>query len=292
MTARVRIKKHGRGYLGTITVPTYLAGERLGAVTTAGVGWFPADALAAAAHVAERIADDPIVKAIMPPQATAAIAVVKALSQAAQQGPKALQQTYDQVKGPGKARLANALKSSTDAPKADAKPAATATAATDNGKAAAAPSGFYGLPSLADVGAVDPFGLNALKAKAQAQANFGRGAHDNRGSGRGAGFGVRPTANAKLQTSVRTTPRPQDDPNADPNQDPNYDPNAYDPNNPYGYQPQYPPGPYYPPQYADNGYDYAAQVRAAGQQAMRRVTEENELPSYYHEYTDADFGEG
>lgn len=101
---RFRFKVHGSYVIGYLTVPT-----EVGALQVATLGGTKADALMRAATVAQRIVDDPVMAALMPPQAAAAIKAAKALSSAARQGPQALRSLWGRIKGPGKKRLAEAL---------------------------------------------------------------------------------------------------------------------------------------------------------------------------------------
>lgn len=100
----VRFKVKGEYVIGSLRIPT-----DYGAVNVATVGGSKADALMRAATIAKRISEDPVMSAIMPPQAHAAIAASKALSVAAKEGPGALKKLWRRMKGPGKKRLAEAL---------------------------------------------------------------------------------------------------------------------------------------------------------------------------------------
>jgi hypothetical protein len=105
MTARVSLRRHpGGACVAMVDVPT-----ACGAVRVSGVGDFFSDALGAAVKVAARIVDDPVMKAIMPPQATAAIDAVRTIAAAAQHGPDALDEAMSQYTGPGQRRLVQAL---------------------------------------------------------------------------------------------------------------------------------------------------------------------------------------
>ncbi len=101
---RFRFKVKGSYVIGMLTIPT-----EVGAVQVATLGGTKADALMRAATIAQRIADDPVMAALMPPQAQAAISAAKALSAAARQGPKSLKKLWGKIRGPGKKRLAEAL---------------------------------------------------------------------------------------------------------------------------------------------------------------------------------------
>jgi hypothetical protein len=80
-----------------------------GCATVAGVGDDKADALSRAASVAHRIMEDPVMSALIPPQARAAIVAARGLAAAAQRGPRVLKSFWRRIKGPGKKRLAKAL---------------------------------------------------------------------------------------------------------------------------------------------------------------------------------------
>jgi hypothetical protein len=101
---RFRFKVKGGYVIGALDIPT-----DVGSVCVAAVGGSKAEALMRAATIAQRISEDPVMAALMPPQATAAIAAAKALSVAAKRGPAALKSLWSRIKGPGKQRLAAAL---------------------------------------------------------------------------------------------------------------------------------------------------------------------------------------
>lgn len=92
------------GCVGALDIPT-----REGRVTVAVVGDSRADALGRAALIAERIASDPVMSALMPPQALAAIKAAKGLASAAKRGTRTLRRFWGHLHGPGKRRLAAAL---------------------------------------------------------------------------------------------------------------------------------------------------------------------------------------
>lgn len=123
MTARVSIKRHNRGYVGTITVRSD-AHPRIGVsgvgdvgedivVQVGAVGDSGADALLKAGAVVDRIMSDPVMQAILPPQAVVAVKTAKQLASAAKQGGKALKSLWGKIRGKGKKRLAKALAKST-----------------------------------------------------------------------------------------------------------------------------------------------------------------------------------
>lgn len=99
-----RFKLKGGYVIGLLTLPT-----EVGAVQVATLAGSKADALMRAATIAQRISEDPVMAALLPPQAAAAISAAKALSAAARQGPKSLKRLWGKIRGPGKKRLAEAL---------------------------------------------------------------------------------------------------------------------------------------------------------------------------------------
>jgi hypothetical protein len=68
-----------------------------------------ADALARASSLAHRIATDPVMSALMPPQARAAVMAARGLAAAAKRGLPTLKHFWGRLQGPGKKRLARAL---------------------------------------------------------------------------------------------------------------------------------------------------------------------------------------
>jgi hypothetical protein len=101
---RFRFKLKGGYVIGSLSIPT-----ACGAVNVQAVGGSKAQALMRAATIAQRISDDPVMRAMMPPQAQAAILAAKALSVAARAGAPQLKRLWRKLKGPGKRRLAAAL---------------------------------------------------------------------------------------------------------------------------------------------------------------------------------------
>jgi hypothetical protein len=75
----------------------------------AGIGDSRADALARASAIASRIMEDPVMSALIPPQARTAIVAAKGLAAAAKRGVPTLRHFWRRIKGPGKKRLARAL---------------------------------------------------------------------------------------------------------------------------------------------------------------------------------------
>lgn len=102
----VRVRRYGSGYLGTVEVPTDDGSARLRVVADAGS---KAEALARAAAMAEELFKNPIVQAIIPPQAQSAVRSAKLLAAASRGGYKKLRSLWRRLKGPGKKRIAKAL---------------------------------------------------------------------------------------------------------------------------------------------------------------------------------------
>lgn len=103
---RFRFRQHDDCCVGAIDIE--IPGGP-GRMTVAAVGDDRADALGRAALVAERIVSDPIMQALMPPQALVAIKAAKGLSAAAKRGSHVLRHFWGKLKGPGKKRLAAVL---------------------------------------------------------------------------------------------------------------------------------------------------------------------------------------
>lgn len=103
---RFRFKHHGDCVVGAIDIEVPGAPGKL---TLAAVGDDRADALGKAALIAERIASDPVMRALMPPQALVAIKAAKGLSAAARRGSHVLRHFWGKLRGPGKKRLAAVL---------------------------------------------------------------------------------------------------------------------------------------------------------------------------------------
>lgn len=101
---QVRFKHADNGVVGACHIPT-----GIGVITVAGVGDSRTEALARAALVAEKIASDPVLSAIMPPGTLAAIKATKGLAAASAAGIKTLKGFWRGLRGPGKKRLAEAL---------------------------------------------------------------------------------------------------------------------------------------------------------------------------------------
>lgn len=107
-----RFKVHGEYVIGALDLPT-----DVGSLSVRAVGDSKADALVRAAAIADRIAQDPVMSALLPPQATAAIAASKALGVAAKRGLPHLKKVWRSLRGEGKKRLAAVL--ATEAHKLD-----------------------------------------------------------------------------------------------------------------------------------------------------------------------------
>lgn len=98
-------ESRGRGYVAAVKVPAGTA--RLAVVQVAPR---KAQALQAAAAIADRIMRDPVLSAVIPPQAFAAVATAKALGSAASKGSRQLRRLWRRLRGPGSRRLAAALR--------------------------------------------------------------------------------------------------------------------------------------------------------------------------------------
>lgn len=115
MSVRARVRKHDNGaYVGTITIASPNCGGvgdtgGDGVITIGAFGDSKADALHKAALVAERITSDPVLRAIIPPQALLAVAATKKLASAAKGGARLFRSVWKRFKGPGVQRLARAL---------------------------------------------------------------------------------------------------------------------------------------------------------------------------------------
>jgi hypothetical protein len=115
MSARVRIRTVADNvYVGSLTLGCPDAGgvgdsDGDGVITIGAFGDTKADALHKASVIAERIASDPVLQAILPPGTMAAIQATKKLSTAAKRGSKALRSLWRKIRGPGKKRLVKAL---------------------------------------------------------------------------------------------------------------------------------------------------------------------------------------
>lgn len=103
---KVTLRPYGGGFLGCVDMPMSSLPGRVKAIA---LGDSRVDALTNAALVAERIANDPVMQALMPPQAIAAIAAAKGLASAAHQGSDVLKSFWGKLHGPGKKRLAKVL---------------------------------------------------------------------------------------------------------------------------------------------------------------------------------------
>lgn len=80
-----------------------------GIITVGAFGSSQADALHKASLIAERIVNDPIMSAIIPPQARTAILATKKLAGAAKQGSRFFRKMWRRYQGPGIKRVAKAL---------------------------------------------------------------------------------------------------------------------------------------------------------------------------------------
>ena len=101
---RVRIRPRGDVYLGEVEVP---AGDT--EVVARATGPDGAAALDRAAAIAQNIMNDPVMSALIPPEAHAAVASAQILARAASAGAGVLESIWHRLKGPGKKRLAKVL---------------------------------------------------------------------------------------------------------------------------------------------------------------------------------------
>jgi hypothetical protein len=92
------------GCVGSITLDT-----PHGAMAITALGPSQASALTRAALLAEYIAGDPTMMAMLPRNTISAIAAIKRLSTAAMMGPEEFQEAWQELRGPGQERLARAL---------------------------------------------------------------------------------------------------------------------------------------------------------------------------------------
>lgn len=143
MSARVTMRRVGD--LDHATVEVQSQGGPI--VVTGKSTQGKAAALHKAAMIAERIANDPVMRAIMPPGTGAAILAIKKLGAAGRVGLPALKSIWHSLHGPGKKRLALAL-AHDEAPHA-----------TDDERAEV--GGFFGSLTSA---ALNPGGFVASKA--------------------------------------------------------------------------------------------------------------------------------
>jgi len=109
----LRFKKLPDGtWLAMLTVPgRHEAPKSHAAVTTTARGHTKAAALTRAGALADSIMNDPIVSAIIPPQAKVAVAVARNLGRLAQEGMPAVEHAMTSIAGEGKKRLLSALSS-------------------------------------------------------------------------------------------------------------------------------------------------------------------------------------
>lgn len=113
--ARVRIRRVSPDvFVGSLTLGAPGCGgvgdtDGDGVIAVGAFGSSQADALHKAALIAERIANDPIISAILPPQARTAIIATKKLAGAAKRGSRFFRQMWKRYQGPGIKRVAKAL---------------------------------------------------------------------------------------------------------------------------------------------------------------------------------------
>jgi hypothetical protein len=102
---RYQFRDTADGCIGSISIPL----EGCGVLSLAAVGDDRADALGKAALLAERVADDPVMRALMPPQAQASSDAARSLASAAKRGGGPLRRAFSLLRGPGARRLAASL---------------------------------------------------------------------------------------------------------------------------------------------------------------------------------------
>lgn len=100
----IQFRRDGEGWIAIVSVPGAAAN-----ITAAAAGGTKAHALTRAGALAESILKDPIVSAIIPPQALVAVHTARKLGQAAKAGGNVLKGIWGTLHGPGKQRLAKAL---------------------------------------------------------------------------------------------------------------------------------------------------------------------------------------
>ncbi len=101
---QIRFRNADNSIVGACHIPT-----SMGVITVAGIGDSRTEAIAKAALVAEKIASDPVLSAILPPGTLAAIKATKGLAAASALGIRHLRSFWRGLRGPGKKRLAEAL---------------------------------------------------------------------------------------------------------------------------------------------------------------------------------------
>ena len=101
---RVTMSRRDGQYLGAVEFDTYD-----GPITVGASGESQADALANAAGLAESIASNPVLQALLPPGTLLAIRSARTLGKAARAGGSALKGALSRLRGPGKRRLGRQL---------------------------------------------------------------------------------------------------------------------------------------------------------------------------------------
>lgn len=102
---KIRISKRDGLYVGCIGLD---CGQVPGRITTSALGRTKAEALAKASQLAERIASDPVMRSLVPPQAMAALRVTRGLASAARRGLPTLRRAWGML-SPKSKRLAHTL---------------------------------------------------------------------------------------------------------------------------------------------------------------------------------------
>ena len=103
---RVRVRPTFDGFLGELVLPV---GEGGADIIVAGWASSIRGAVRRAGAVAQRITNDPMLRAMLPPGAGLAIEAAQKLARAADRGEPALRAAMREIKGPGAKRLAKVL---------------------------------------------------------------------------------------------------------------------------------------------------------------------------------------
>lgn len=182
MKFRVKQNSDGSwsGHLKFYTHASEGVGDIVGAdqsIEVGAVGASPADAILNASAMADRIMSDPIVRALVPPQVTAAIAATKLSAVAAKKGLKAVKGLWGRLRGKKKAKkqLATMHRAQTKArrgaPPARGMEMTPVEPEYDEEQAPAPPARDYG-PAPEPYGAEDDSDPDALAEETQAYADI------------------------------------------------------------------------------------------------------------------------
>lgn len=109
MRVKWSMKPSGTGWQGVVEIPVNPARVTGGGVIKAKAhGKTKAEALSKAGVIADQIVSNPVVAALLPPQATVAVKAIKAISKGAAVGK--LKEVASSFTGPAVKRLSSALK--------------------------------------------------------------------------------------------------------------------------------------------------------------------------------------